>query len=118
MNKFVACVVILLVFVSTTIISYAADTATTSAAIAKHRTDVGAKAARGTKNILFGWTEIPKKVADLTKETRNPFWGLAVGTFQGTLKAMARTVSGISDVVTAPLMPERGPLVQADISVD
>jgi putative exosortase-associated protein (TIGR04073 family) len=79
---------------------------------------VGNKAARGTKNVLFGWTEIPKRVVDITQETNNPFWGLLAGTFEGTLKAMARTVSGVSDVVTAPIAADKDPLIQADIDLE
>lgn len=79
---------------------------------------VGDKAARGVKNVLFGWTEIPKRIVDITQETNNPFWGLLAGTFQGALKAMARTVSGVSDVVTAPIAADKGPLIQADIDLE
>lgn len=83
-----------------------------------YRLEVGDKAARGVNNVLFGWTELPKRVVDITKETNNPIWGLLAGTFQGTLKAMARTASGVVDVVTAPISPDKAPLMQPDISVE
>jgi len=83
--------------------------------VSMYRLAVGAKAARGIKNVLFGWTELPKRIVDITQETRNPFWGVFAGTFQGTLKAVARTASGASDVVTAPISPEKGPFIQPDI---
>ena len=94
------------------------DSTTIKADISMYRLAVGAKAARGVKNVLFGWTELPKRIVDVTQETRNPFWGIFAGTFQGTLKAMARTASGVSDVVTAPLTPEKGPYIQPDIDVE
>jgi len=92
--------------------------ATVNTDISSYRGDVGDKAARGLENIFFGWTEVPKRVVDITQETNNPFWGLFAGTFQGTLKAMARTTSGVSDVVTAPINPDGAPLISPEIDVD
>lgn len=62
----------------------------------------GIKAERGIKNILFGWVEIPKSIIQVTKDSKNPFWGITGGTLKGVGKAFPRTVSGISDVATAP----------------
>lgn len=91
---------------------------TTEQEISDYRMEVGSKAERGVKNALFGWTEIPKRIVDITQETKNPIWGLLAGGFQGTLKAMSRTASGVCDVVTAPINPEKGPLMQPDINVE
>jgi len=88
---------------------------TKSEEIRAYRLTIGEKAARGVKNILLGWTEIPKRVINITKETQNPIWGLFVGTYEGTLKAVGRTLSGVSDVLTAPIDPEKGPFIPADI---
>ena len=63
----------------------------------------GMKAERGVKNILFGWTDIPKSIIQVTKDSKNPFWGLTGGTLQGIGKAFPRTVSGIADVVSFPM---------------
>jgi putative exosortase-associated protein (TIGR04073 family) len=63
----------------------------------------GMKAERGVKNILFGWTEIPKSVIQVTRDTKNPIWGLVGGSFKGLGKAFPRTVSGIADVVSFPI---------------
>lgn len=109
------CVLGLIIFIALTITfqtvkSYGAESA--------YLKSVGNKAARGVKNILFGWTELPKRIVDITKETKNPIWGLLAGTFQGSLKCLARTASGVSDVVTAPVTPEKDPLIQADIDVE
>ena len=93
------------------------DTPTVAGDMTLYRSDVGDKAARGIKNILFGWTELPKQIVDVTQES-NPIWGLLAGGFQGSLKAMARTFSGVSDVVTAPIAPEKGPFINPDIDVD
>ncbi|MCK5451470.1 MAG: exosortase system-associated protein, TIGR04073 family [Candidatus Omnitrophica bacterium] len=63
------------------------------------------KAERGFNNILFGWTEIPKRIVDETKAS-NPVKGLVLGLFQGTCKAFARTASGAADVITFPIAPK------------
>jgi putative exosortase-associated protein (TIGR04073 family) len=63
----------------------------------------GMKAERGVKNILFGWTDIPRSIAEVTTDSGNPIWGLAAGTFKGIGTAFPRTVSGISDVVMSPV---------------
>lgn len=63
----------------------------------------GMKAERGVKNILFGWTDIPKSIIQVTRDSKNPLWGLTAGTFKGVGKAFPRTVSGIADVVSFPI---------------
>jgi len=63
----------------------------------------GMKAERGMKNILLGWTDIPKSIIQVTKDSKNPIWGLTGGTLQGIGKAFPRTVSGIVDVVSFPI---------------
>jgi len=63
----------------------------------------GAKAERGIKNILFGWTEIPKSIIQVTRDTKNPFWGLLGGTIKGFGKAFPRTISGAADLVSFPM---------------
>ncbi|RKY42570.1 MAG: hypothetical protein DRP85_02220 [Candidatus Makaraimicrobium thalassicum] len=73
------------------------------------------KAERGFTNAVFGWTEIPKRIVDKTKETRNPFKGLLLGVFQGTCKAFARTVSGLADVATFPIGRYDRPAVLPDM---
>ncbi|MDD5439280.1 MAG: exosortase system-associated protein, TIGR04073 family [Candidatus Omnitrophica bacterium] len=80
-----------------------------------YRHQIGNKAERGVTNVLFGWTEIPKRVVDITKESRNPIWGLAAGVYQGTGKAFARTTSGLCDVATCGFKPGEKPLVQPDM---
>jgi putative exosortase-associated protein (TIGR04073 family) len=63
----------------------------------------GMKAERGIKNILFGWTDIPKSIIQVTRDSKNPLWGLTGGTLKGVGKAFPRTVSGIADVVSFPM---------------
>lgn len=53
-----------------------------------------------TGNVLLGWTEIPKAVAAVTKDSDNPFLGITVGLLKGIANAFARTVSGVADVAT------------------
>jgi len=82
------------------------------------RKQVGLKAERGVGNFLYGWTEIPKRVVDITKESNNPIWGLIAGVYQGTGKAFARTTSGVVDVLTAGIKSDEKPFVQPDMSTD
>lgn len=72
------------------------------------------KAERGFMNAAFGWTEIPKRIVDKTKET-NPIKGLALGLFQGTCRAFARTVSGVADLATFPIGGYDKPAVLPDM---
>ena len=63
----------------------------------------GLKIERGVKNLLFGWTEIPKSVINVTRESKNPIWGITGGALQGLGRAFPRTVSGAADVVSFPI---------------
>jgi putative exosortase-associated protein (TIGR04073 family) len=63
----------------------------------------GVKLERGVKNILFGWTEIPKAIIQVTKDSKNPIWGLTGGTLKGAGKAFPRTISGAADVISFPI---------------
>ncbi|MCK4852032.1 MAG: exosortase system-associated protein, TIGR04073 family [Candidatus Omnitrophica bacterium] len=72
------------------------------------------KLERGFNNTVFGWTEIPKRIVDKTKES-NPIKGVLLGVFQGSCKAFARTVSGISEVLTFPIGRYDKPRVLPDM---
>lgn len=72
------------------------------------------KAERGFNNAVFGWTEIPKRVVDKTKES-NPIKGLLLGVFQGSCKAFARTASGLSELATFPIGRYDKPRVLPDM---
>ena len=61
------------------------------------------KAERGFMNAAFGWTEVPKRIVDKTKEYNNPIKGVLLGVWQGTCKAFARTASGAFDLATFPI---------------
>ncbi len=73
------------------------------------------KAERGFTNLVFGWTEIPKRIVDKTKEYNNPIKGFVLGTFQGTCKAFARTASGASELATFPIGRYDKPQVMPDM---
>jgi len=119
MKKFFIFTLMILFIAGNSALLHAKDVGTSSQGdTTAYRLAIGEKAARGTKNILFGWTEIPKRVVDITKESNNPLWGAVAGGFQGIMKAMARTFSGVVDVVTAPINPEGAPLMQADIDLE
>jgi len=90
MKKFVSSGLIVLMILSVCSMAYAGDKAATS------------KVERGTRNIVLGWTEIPKSVMDTTKE-KNALIGFTFGALEGILNAFARTVSGIADVGTLPM---------------
>lgn len=78
------------------------DTKTVASTVAKEK-GVGMKAERGFQNLLFGWTEIPKSIVQVTRDSKNPIWGITGGTFKGIGKAFPRTISGASDIISAPM---------------
>ena len=117
MKKLFLIVLMLSFVVGPSAFLFADEGVTTDSTVSEYRMQVGDKAARGGKNVLFGWTELPKRIVDITKESNNPIWGVLAGTFQGTLKAVARTASGVSDIVTAPIAPDKPALIQPDINV-
>lgn len=65
------------------------------------------KLGRGISNVLLGWVEIPKNVAEGWRETE-PFTGTIVGTVKGVGWAVARTVAGFYEVVSFPFPVPRG----------
>jgi len=73
------------------------------------------KAERGFMNAAYGWTEIPKRIVDKTKEYNNPIKGFLVGAFQGSCKAFARTASGVSELATFPIGRYDKPAVLPDM---
>lgn len=81
------------------------------------RKQIGKRAERGVKKIMFGWTEIPKNVVTTTKENKNPFWGLMVGIPRGALKGIVKTASGVIDVATCWTDSAAEPLVQPNLNL-
>ena len=69
---------------------------------AKNKAQAGEKDKIQTvhNNVLLGWTEIPKAVMAVTKDSDNPFLGITVGLLKGVANAFARTVSGLGDAAT------------------
>ena len=95
MKKLFCAAIIILFVISVMGLSYAAtsyDTHKVSGPMAK--------AERGAKNLLVGWTDIPVSVCETTVDTKNAALGLTVGLWQGFKKAFPRTISGIVDLVT------------------
>jgi putative exosortase-associated protein (TIGR04073 family) len=116
--KAIKIALIILIVVAFAALSYADNSNITpankgSSAEGKSR-GAGIKAERGIKNILFGWTDIPKSIIQVTRDSKNPIWGVTGGTFKGLGKAIPRTVSGIADVATFPLADYDRPLVKPD----
>jgi putative exosortase-associated protein (TIGR04073 family) len=56
---------------------------------------------RGLVNVLTGWLELPKNIADTWKKT-DPFTGFVIGGVKGIAWSWARTCTGAYDVVTFP----------------
>lgn len=99
MKKLLSAALIILLVLSLAGISYAA-----AANTAKDMT-CGAmnKAGRGAKNLLLGWTDIPRSIFETTQDTKNAALGLTVGLWDGFKKAFPRTISGAVDLVTFPI---------------
>lgn len=72
---------------------------------------------RAVKNTLLGWTEIPKSITKVTKDTDNPFLGITVGLLKGIANTFSRTTSGIADVVTLPCPSIDEPVIK-DTMID
>lgn len=111
--------IILLLVCSYSFIAYAAEGVKSAQTLSLQdsRKQIGQKAERGLEKALFGWTEIPKRIVDITKESRNPFWGLIAGVYQGTCKAFAKTASGVVDVATCGIKSNEKPFIQPDMDV-
>ena len=72
---------------------------------------VGRKLGSGFSNIALGWVEVPKNVIS-TSNDLNPIAGFTLGIIKGAMHAGARTVTGITDLLTAPVPTK--PIVEPD----
>jgi len=61
--------------------------------------DVGAKFSRGLANTTTGWGEIPKNIANESRD-KNAFVGATYGTLKGTAHTVGRTAVGVFDLAT------------------
>jgi putative exosortase-associated protein (TIGR04073 family) len=59
------------------------------------------KLSRGAINVLTGWVEVPKNIAERWKQT-DPFSAIVWGQIEGHAWAFARTAAGVYEVVTFP----------------
>ena len=77
-------------------------------------TTVGRKLGSGASNMAMGWIEIPKNTLNVTNDsdTQYVLFGLVGGVIKGTLHAVGRTLTGVSDFVTAPLPTK--PMIRSD----
>ena len=66
---------------------------------------VGRKVTTGLSNMAMGWIEIPKNAINVTNDidTKYVVFGFVGGLIKGTLHAVGRTLTGVSDFVTAPI---------------
>ena len=104
---FVVCLTILLLTGSSPFISLGQEATDEKEQASSYALRVGEKIAHGTRDMLLGWTEIPKEVVEISRKTKNPAWGLLAGSFRGVAKAIQVTTSGISEVIFAPVTAEK-----------
>lgn len=73
------------------------------------------KLGRGIVNVLTGWMEIPKEIAEAWRET-DPVTGLVVGGIKGVGYTVVRTVAGVYEIFTFPMpFPENyGPIIEPE----
>lgn len=116
MKKLLAIFLTVIFISSVTISALAADIPAPEKKSATYDPTAGPnqKLERGFKNAVFGWTEIPKRIVDKTKAS-NPIKGVLVGIFHGTCKAFARTISGVSEVLTFPVGKYDKPAILPDM---
>ncbi len=73
------------------------------------------KFGRGVMNVLVGWVEVPKNIAQMWKES-DPFTGVVVGGCIGVGWGFARTVGGFYEIFSFPFpYPEDyAPLIEPE----
>ncbi|MDP3791909.1 MAG: exosortase system-associated protein, TIGR04073 family [Candidatus Omnitrophota bacterium] len=98
MKKLFCVAIIILLAVSFSGLSYAAESASSDACKGAMN-----KAGRGLKNLLLGWTDIPLSIYQVTNESKNAALGLTAGAWDGFKKAFPRTISGAVDLATFPI---------------
>jgi len=64
-----------------------------------YATNSGAKFSRGLANTATGWGEIPKNIANESRD-QNAFVGATYGTAKGVAHTVGRTAIGVFDLVT------------------
>lgn len=73
---------------------------------------VSEKAFSGFTNINTAILEIPKNVINTTNESNNLIYGVTGGVLKGLLHTAGRLLTGLTDLVTAPIITK--PIVQPD----
>jgi len=66
---------------------------------ADYASDTGAKFTRGLANAATGWVEIPKNIANESRDS-NALVGITYGTVKGVAHTVGRTVVGAIDLAT------------------
>lgn len=69
------------------------------------------KMSDGVINIATCWTDIPRRVTEVSKES-NVVAGSTVGFAEGVVLGVARGISGIVDAATYPVDPDDKPMVK------
>lgn len=63
---------------------------------------MGDKALNGFANMTTSGLEIPKSIINITNDS-NIIWGILGGTIKAALNVAGRTITGATDLITAPL---------------
>ncbi len=71
------------------------------------------KFGRGVVNIMTGWMEVFNQII-MVSQDENPFLGITVGTVKGVGMSLARTGSGLFDVLSFYAEPYDEPLVSPE----
>jgi len=73
------------------------------------------KLGRGIANVLTGWMEIPKEIAEAWRET-DPFTGLIVGSIKGTGYFLVRFFAGFYEIFTfvMPFPEDYKPIIEPE----
>ena len=75
-----------------------------------HAANVFTKLGRGVANTATGWVELPASIGEKKREGTAVLW-LVTGTVEGLIKAVTRTFYGVWDIVSCPIPPYDGPLL-------
>jgi len=69
----------------------------------EYKEETQKKFSRGLANVLSAFGEIPKTIVEETKDVEVPIYEPIEGLFKGVGKTLVRLISGVYDLVVAPI---------------
>jgi putative exosortase-associated protein (TIGR04073 family) len=75
------------------------------------------KLGRGTINTTTFWAELPGQVCKISKE-KDPVQGFTFGLTMGTIAAVGRGITGITDMVTCLFPPYNKPYMEPEYALN